>query len=81
MEPDIRKASVALLRAEMDAIYLADRLYWLQGNRSDRAARASYQRRLARLEEIRNELARFAISRKRRGKKGEPMRKTLRREE
>jgi hypothetical protein len=60
----------------MDAIYLADRLYWLQGNRSDRPARASYQRRLARLEEIRSELARFAISRKKRGKQAELIRKT-----
>ncbi len=81
MGPDICKARVALLRAEMDAIYLTDRLYWLQGNRSDRAARASYQGRLARLEEIRSELARLAISRKRRGKKAEPIRETLRSEE
>jgi hypothetical protein len=61
MEPDSGKARVASLSAEMDAIYLADKLYWMQGDQNDLSARASYQRRLERLEEIRSELARLRL--------------------
>jgi hypothetical protein len=61
MEPDTCKARTAALSAEMDAIYLADKLYWMQGEQNNLSARASYQRRLERLEEIRSELARLRL--------------------
>jgi hypothetical protein len=71
MEPDTCKARVASLSAEMDAIYLADKLYWMQGDRNDLSARASYQRRLERLEEIRSELARLRSETAQRKGRGE----------
>jgi hypothetical protein len=50
---------VAALRKELDEIHLANTLYWEKGSVQSREARAEYQRRLDRLEEIRTELAQF----------------------
>jgi|ERR1700722_5209439 len=58
MEPNIfTNVKIAALTVEMDAIHFANSLYWKQGYSQTVAARAEYQRRQDRLEEIRTELA------------------------
>jgi hypothetical protein len=60
MEPNIfTNVKIAALTVEMDAIHFANSLYWKQGHSQTVAARADYQRRQDRLEEIRTELARL----------------------
>jgi hypothetical protein len=49
-------SGVGTLQEEMDAIHLANCWYWRQGQRQTMAAKASYHRRVDRLEEIRCEL-------------------------
>ena len=57
IEPEAtRKARMAALSEEIDAIHYANELYWRQTNPSD-LAKAEYYRRQDRLEEIRSELA------------------------
>ncbi len=56
MEPKARKARIATLHEEIDAIHFANKLYWEQ-EAPTREARAEYQRRQDRLQEIRSELA------------------------
>jgi hypothetical protein len=53
----IREGKIAALEAEVHAIDRSNASYWRQGSTADVAARAEYQRRLERLEEIRRELA------------------------
>jgi hypothetical protein len=63
MEPDnptINK--IAALTSEIDTIHFANKLYWERGEAVSTAARAEYERRLARLEEIRAELDRLRRS-------------------
>jgi hypothetical protein len=50
------RAEIAALHEEMDAIHAVNSLYWKQGEAVTVEARAQYQRRLDRLEEIRTEL-------------------------
>jgi hypothetical protein len=58
MEHDsTRTARIAALKEEIHSIHAANALYWKQGENQTRAARAEYQRRQDRLEEIRSELA------------------------
>jgi hypothetical protein len=58
MEPDAdKRARIAALNEEMDAIYFADRRYWERGQAVTSKERAEYQGRQDRLEEIRKELA------------------------
>jgi hypothetical protein len=60
MEPKIyTNVKIAALTVEMNAIHFANSLYWKQGHSQTVAARAEYQRRQDRLEEIRTELARL----------------------
>lgn len=60
MEPDIpTRVKIANLTAEMDAIHFANNLYWEQGEMVSLEARAEYQRRQDRLQEIRAELMRL----------------------
>lgn len=54
-----RDSRIQALKGEIDAIFQADTLYWNAGASSDVPARAEYQRRQNRLEEIRKELARL----------------------
>lgn len=56
MENDVKKTRIATLNEEMDAIHSANSAYWKHSNPTV-AARAEYQHRLDRLEEIRRELA------------------------
>jgi hypothetical protein len=57
MEPDTTtRARIAALSKELEAIYVADTVYWRQDDHT-RDDRAQYHRRQERLEEIRNELA------------------------
>jgi hypothetical protein len=58
MEIDAKKkARIAALNEEMDGIHFVNSLYWQRGEAVTSRARAEYQRRLDRLEEIRAELA------------------------
>jgi len=58
MEPKIyTNVKIAALTVEMDSIHFANTSYWKQGHSQTVAARAEYQRRQDRLEEIRTELA------------------------
>ena len=50
------KARIAILIEEMDSIHSANKLYW-ERKAPSRGARARYQRRQDRLEEVRSELA------------------------
>ena len=59
MENDDDTARITALKAEMDAIYFADRRHWAQGEEVTHNARIEHQRRQERLEEIRKELARL----------------------
>jgi hypothetical protein len=52
-----KKARIAALSEEMDGIHFVNSLYWQRGEAVTSQARANYQRRLDRLEEIRAELA------------------------
>jgi hypothetical protein len=54
-----REARIQALKDEIDAIFQADTLYWKAGEINDANARAEYQRRQDRLEEIRKELDRL----------------------
>jgi hypothetical protein len=56
MENITRQESVGALSKELDAVHLANRLYWEQGESANPAARAEYQRRLERLSAIRSDL-------------------------
>jgi hypothetical protein len=57
MEPDAStKARIASLSKEMDEIHNANRLYWAQGESQSLAAKAEYESRNERLEQIRAEL-------------------------
>jgi len=49
-------ATVKILTSEIDTIHLANSLYWKRGTAVTLEARTQYQRRLDRLEAIRNEL-------------------------
>jgi hypothetical protein len=52
-----KESAVATLRQEMDAIHIANQLYWKsEGSESGREARAEYAFRHQRLEQIRSEL-------------------------
>jgi hypothetical protein len=62
MENNAKKARIAVLTAEMDAIHSANTLYWKQGEAATHEARAEYRRRLDRLTEIRTELAQLRSS-------------------
>lgn len=58
MEPDTKKkARIAALGEEMDGIHFLNSLYWRKGEAATSEARAAYQRRVDRVEEIRRELA------------------------
>ncbi len=58
MEPDTQKTAwIAALQEEMDGIHFVNSLYWERGEAATSEARAGYQRRQDRLEEIRAELA------------------------
>ena len=57
MEIDAKKARIAALNEEMDGIHFVNSLYWQRGKAVTSEARAEYQRRQDRLEEIRAELA------------------------
>jgi hypothetical protein len=50
------KARIASLSKEMEEIHHANRLYWAQGESQSLAAKAEYESRNERLEEIRAEL-------------------------
>jgi len=59
MEPDATaKARIATLHEEMNAIHLANKVYW-ENKSPSREDRAEYQRRQEHLEEIRRELLRL----------------------
>jgi hypothetical protein len=63
MEPDPNIAArIAALQKEMDAIHHANSLYW-KHSEPTLAARAEYQFRQDRLEEIRAELAKLPATR------------------
>ena len=63
MEPEgARKARIAILHEEIHSIDVANRLYW-KNKVSNREAKAEYQRRQERLEEIRRELDELCRSR------------------
>ena len=65
MEPDAdKRARIAALNEEMDAIYFADRRYWERGQAVTSKERAEHQRRQDRLEEIRAELAQLQVGQK-----------------
>jgi hypothetical protein len=51
-----KKARVAALTEELDAIHFANSRYWKRGRAVTGEERAEYQRRQDRLEEIRREL-------------------------
>jgi hypothetical protein len=52
-----KQARIAHLRSEIDSIHVANYQYWTQEEgQQSREARAEYQRRRERLEEIRREL-------------------------
>jgi len=53
------KARTASLNQEMDAIHRANSLYWKQGKSQTLAAKAEYEFRNERLEQIRAELAKL----------------------
>jgi hypothetical protein len=58
MENDAEKdARIAALNEEMDGLHFVNSLYWQQGEAHTTTARAEYQRRVDRLEEIRRELS------------------------
>jgi hypothetical protein len=58
--PAKKRAQIELLREEIDAIHFANSLYWKRADGPPtRDARAEYQRRLDRLEEIRKELSKL----------------------
>jgi hypothetical protein len=52
----MNETKIAALKQEMNIIYSADFQYWRQGTQSNREARAEYQHRQDRLQEIRREL-------------------------
>jgi hypothetical protein len=56
-----KKARIAALSEEIDAIHAADLLYWQAGKLQTRAERAEYQLRQERLEKIRRELAQLSL--------------------
>jgi hypothetical protein len=51
-----KRARIAALNKEIDAIHFANSLYWQRRETNSTTARAEYQRRLDRLDEIRREL-------------------------
>jgi hypothetical protein len=51
------KAKIAVLTAEIDMIHFTNALYWKRGQSVSTEERAEYERRNARLEEIRTELS------------------------
>jgi uncharacterized membrane protein len=53
MVPRLNSKTVAALHREVDAIHLANSLYWKQGTLATVAAREKYQQRQDQLEEIR----------------------------
>jgi hypothetical protein len=60
VEPDPQtKKRIAALYEEINAIDAANSVFWRQGERATSAARAQYQFRLDRLEEIRTEIVRL----------------------
>lgn len=62
MEPDSPTyTKIAALTSEMDGIHFVNSLYWKQGEMGSLKARAEYQHRQDRLEEIRAELAKLQI--------------------
>jgi hypothetical protein len=63
MESDVNDARIAALYEEMDAIHSANSGYWKKSKPAV-AARAEYQRRQDRLEQIRAELAQLQAGRK-----------------
>jgi RPA family protein len=65
MEIDAKKkARIAALSEEMERIHFVNSLYWQRGEAVTSEARAEYQRRLDRLQEIRAELAQVQVGRK-----------------
>ncbi len=59
MEIDAKKARIAALTEEMDAIHSANSAYWQRGEAVTSGERAEHQRRQDRLQEIRVALARL----------------------
>jgi hypothetical protein len=58
MQPDAkRKARIAALNEEMDAIHAANGAYWRAGKQHTRTEKAEYHFRQDRLDKIRSELA------------------------
>ena len=63
MEPDTQnKTRIAALQEEMDGIHFVNTLYWGRGEAVTSEARAEYQRRQDRLEEIHAELAQLRLA-------------------
>jgi hypothetical protein len=56
----MNEAKIAALREELDSIDLADILFWKHGMDPSREARAEYQQRQDRRQEIMKELANLA---------------------
>ncbi len=54
-----KKTRIAALYEEMGRIHSLNSLYWESGEKANAEARAEYQRRLDRLEEIRAELVKL----------------------
>jgi hypothetical protein len=55
MDDALRQATISALRAEMDAIHSANKLYWVRQGRSHEAD-MEHQLRQERLEQIRKDL-------------------------
>jgi hypothetical protein len=60
MNSEPKHKRIAALHEEMDAIHLANRLYWAQKSHG-RDADSEHQKRQSRLEEIRKELSEFGM--------------------
>ena len=57
-----KKAQLAKLNEEMEGIHSLNSLYWAQGEAVTLKARAAYERRKERLEEIRSKLTQLQSS-------------------
>jgi hypothetical protein len=60
METDVEKQKkIAAMNKEIDDIHFVNSLFWQRGEASTSEERAEYQRRLARLDELRREVAKL----------------------
>ena len=57
-----REGRIADLEREVHAIFHRNKAYWAEGSAADAAARAAYQRRLDRLEDVRRELSQLRLA-------------------